>query len=72
MDADIAALRKRIHDRMFAAQEAADQELEGGNDSEHGILQDEAVWLATLLADFDEAVHPNDGVNGKLEHVKLS
>lgn len=64
MDADIKALRKRIHDRMFAAQEAADEELEAnGATGEHGIYQEEAVWLAGLLADFDQTFAPTAAID---------
>lgn len=54
MSPDIAAIRKRIHDRMFAAQEAADYEFEAnGATNESDLMQEEANWLATLLAQFD-------------------
>lgn len=71
MDADIAAIRKKLHDRMFACQQAADEELEAnGATGEYGILQEEAKWLSTLLADVDAAFAPNAAVTRELQLSK--
>lgn len=71
MDRDIRAIRKRVHDRMFAAQEAATAEREAnGITGEHDVLQEEANWLATLLADIDATFSPDQPVDRNLTLVQ--
>ncbi len=70
MDDDIAKIRKRVHDRMFAAQSSADEEYESnGATNEYDVLQEDANWLATLLADIDAAFAPDEPIDSSLKHA---
>lgn len=65
----VEAIRKRVHDRMFAAQEAATEEYDSnGATNEYDTLQEEANWLATILADLDAAFWPDRPI---LQHLEI-
>lgn len=71
MSDKLAALRKRIHDRMFAMQEATDDEMEmNGETSHYDLFAEEAAWLSKTLADLDEALNQSAPVDTKLNLVE--
>lgn len=50
----IRSVRERVRQRMLAAEQHAAE-----NDLDSDIFQDDACWLATILADIDDAMFPN-------------
>ena len=49
-----AQIRKKIHDRAFACDEAADEELQANGKTDiWQTLREEAQWLHALLIDID-------------------
>lgn len=70
MSTELKPIRKRVHDRMFAAQEAATEEYDAnGATNEYDLLQEEANWLAVLLADIDAVLAPSAPIDRNLNQV---
>lgn len=48
-------IRKKVHDRMFACQDAATDERDANGETEvWQALREEAEWLNALLVEIDE------------------
>lgn len=50
----LVQVRKKVHDRMFACQDAADEEREANGETRvWQTLREEAQWLNALLVEID-------------------